>query len=139
MAKIANEATPADVAEWKRWRAKASYQKGVMNRTETAYATYLERLRMAGMVVSYAFEPEKLRLALRTYITPDFRIVLTSGAVEWHEVKPARGGGRKGFYAREDAWLKLKVAAERYPDTPFFVVWPDGRHGWNQQLVERGT
>lgn len=77
-----------------------------MNKTEAAYAAYLEQLRIIGDVREWAFEPENLRLADRTYYRPDFRVVTEEGYVEFHEVK--------GFW-RDDALVKIKVAAKLHP------------------------
>jgi hypothetical protein len=128
-----NRATPADVAAWKGGGKRQAYAQGRMNAGEAAYADYLEIQRRAGAIVSWGYETVKLRLALRTFLTPDFRVVLADGTVEYHEVK-----GRKGsrFYCREDAWIKLKVAADRYPER-FVVVWPAKGGGWCREIVAR--
>jgi hypothetical protein len=97
--------------------------KPLMNRTEAAYAEHLEARRRAGDVVWYAFEWASLRLADRTHYRPDFAVLVRdSGAIEagpagtytreprfvleFHEVK--------GFW-RDDARVKIKVAAEAFP------------------------
>lgn len=77
-----------------------------MNGTEAAYAQHLELLKRAGHILRYDFTPEKFRLADRTFYTPDFRVVKPDGQVEFHEVK--------GFM-RDDAAVKIKVAAEMHP------------------------
>lgn len=79
---------------------------GVMNKTEARYAERLETLRLAGEVLWYAFESVKLRLADRTHYTPDFIVMMADGTTEFHEVK--------GFW-RDDARVKIKIAAELYP------------------------
>lgn len=126
---IANIASPEDIARWRR-----RHKPGEMNRGEAAYAQHLEALRLAGRLRAWQYEPPKLRLALRTFYTPDFQVVTASGKVEYHEVKGRKG---KGFYAREDAMIKLKVAAERYRDATFFICWPaKGKGaGWMFQRV----
>lgn len=78
-----------------------------MNKTEAAYARKLETQREQGSILRFDFEPETLRLANRTSYTPDFRVILPDGTVEFHEVK--------GGYVREDAWVKFKMAAELHP------------------------
>lgn len=83
-----------------------------MNRTEAAYATRLEMLRRAGEIVDWGFEPIKLRLADRTWYTPDFLVVFAD-RFELHEVK--------GFW-RDDARVKWKVAAELFPWFQFVAV-----------------
>lgn len=79
---------------------------GTMNRTEAAYAERLEEMKQAGTVVWYAFEGVTFKLADRTRYTPDFAVMLADGVMEMHEVK--------GFW-RDDARVKIKVAAEMYP------------------------
>ncbi|MDR2219740.1 MAG: DUF1064 domain-containing protein [Methylobacillus sp.] len=81
-------------------------KSGQMNKTEAAYADHLELLRRAGEVLWYRFEGMKLRLADNTFYTPDFAVMLANRQLEAHEVK--------GFW-RDDARVKIKVAAEMYP------------------------
>ena len=77
-----------------------------MNRTESAYAELLERLRAGGYVLWYSFEGIKLRLADQTFYTPDFAVMASDGVMAIHEVK--------GHW-RDDARVKIKVAADLYP------------------------
>jgi hypothetical protein len=79
---------------------------GAMNKTEAAYAATLELRRAAGEVVWFKFEGLKFRLADNTFYTPDFAVMLASGAMEAHEVK--------GFW-QDDAKGKIKIAADMYP------------------------
>jgi len=79
---------------------------GAMNKTEAAYAGHLEARKAAGEVAWYLFEAVKLRLADNCFYTVDFAVMLTDGVLEMHEVK--------GFWA-DDARVKIKVAAERFP------------------------
>jgi hypothetical protein len=89
------------------------YRPGRMNGLETAYSKVLEARRLAGDIRSWRFEAMTLRLADRTRLTPDFLVILPSGAHQFHETK-----GRW----REDARVKIKVAAEQYPEYSFFGV-----------------
>ena len=91
-----------------RGRARVPHQPGKMNKLEQAYADHLELRLRAGEIASFDFEPEKFRLADRTYYTPDFRVILPDGLVEFHEVK--------GHW-EDDARVKTKVAAEMHPYT----------------------
>jgi hypothetical protein len=77
-----------------------------MNKTEADYASHLELQKRAGVISEWAFQPEKLRLADRTFYEPDFRVIASDGTVEWHEVK--------GHW-EDDARVKIKVAAELHP------------------------
>lgn len=78
-----------------------------MNKTEEAYAAELELRLRAGEVAWYRFEAIKLRLAKRTWYTPDFLIGYADGTMEFVEIK--------GGFVRDDAAVKVKVAREMYP------------------------
>jgi hypothetical protein len=83
-----------------------------MNNTELAYANYLYGLQLGGEIISYEYEPEKLTLAPNCTYTPDF-LVIKADSKEFHEVK--------GFM-RDDAAVKLKVAAVMFPEYKFILV-----------------
>lgn len=82
------------------------HKSGEMNRTEAKYADHLELLKRAGEISDYRFECVKLRLADKTFYTPDFMVVASDGTIEMHEVK--------GFW-EDDARVKIKVAASEFP------------------------
>jgi hypothetical protein len=88
-----------------------------MNKTEERYADQLELRRRVGEIREWAFEPENLRLADRTFYAPDFRVILANGEVEMHEVKG---------YWRDDALVKIKVAASLHPYRFIAVQWKGG-------------
>ena len=113
-------------------KAKASTRPNGMNATEIRYAALLTTRVHAGEIARFDREPEGLRLADRCVYWPDFRVINNDGTVEFHECK-----GRSGdkFHAREDAWIKLKVAAATHPMYRFLVVWPSKRGGWESQNV----
>lgn len=79
---------------------------GEMNKLERDYAFVLEAKQNRGEIDRWDYEPEKLRLADRTFYSPDFRVVMLDGTIEFHETK--------GFW-EEDARVKIKVAAEQHP------------------------
>lgn len=79
---------------------------GVMNKTEAAYAAFLDTLVQCGDVVWYRFEAVKLRLAKNTTYTPDFLVLRADGSLECHECK--------GHW-QDDARVKIKVAADIFP------------------------
>lgn len=81
---------------------------GKPNKSEAAYAAHLDALRSIGQVLWFRFEGIKLRLADNTFYTPDFAVMVASGALEMHEFK--------GFM-EEDANVKIKTAARQYPFT----------------------
>ncbi len=77
-----------------------------MNRLEVQYDAYLWLLRHSGEILWHKFEAIKLRLAENTFYTPDFAVMQRDGLFEFHECK--------GFW-RDDARVKIKVAASLYP------------------------
>lgn len=105
---------------------------GAMNKTEAAYAATLELRRAAGEVLWFKFEGLKFRLADNTFYTPDFAVMVASGAMEAHEVK--------GFMM-EDANAKVKIAADMYPFA-FFIVRAKAKRdggGWELKGVGNGS
>lgn len=90
----------------RRIQALGRMKAGAMNKTEQAYAATLELRRHAGEVAWFKFEGLKFRLADNTFYTPDFAVMLSSGALEAHEVK--------GHW-EDDARAKIKIAADMYP------------------------
>src|SRR6202012_3886890 len=76
------------------------------NKTEAMYDSRKLAIGKAnGLIKDYAFETMKFRLAKRTWFTPDFPVLLLDYTLALVEVK--------GGYIREDAMIKLKVAAEQ--------------------------
>lgn len=95
------------------YRALGRLKKGTLNRTEQAYSNWLEAKKRGGEILHYQFEAVKLRLADRTFYSPDFLVINKDLQVEIHEVK--------GFMT-DDANVKIKVAAEQFPFFIFKVV-----------------
>lgn len=96
----------------RRMQALGRLKTGEMNQTERRYADRLETLYKAGEIAWYAFEPMNLRLGDKCFYRVDFMIMLNDGRLEAHEVK--------GFWT-DDARVKIKVAAEKFP-FPFVAV-----------------
>lgn len=100
---------------------------GDMNKTEQAYADHLEARRLAGEILWWAYEPWKFRLADRTFLTPDFGVMLADGTLECHEVK--------GHW-EDDARVKIKVAAVLH--WPFrWVAAQRMKGGWRLERFNR--
>ena len=97
---------------------------GIMNRMEEAFAERLELLKKSGEISDYRFEAATLRLAPKTTYTPDFLVV--SDHIILYEVKGFR---------RDDAMVKLKVAAKMFPFFEFILVTQD-RQGWKHTKIE---
>ena len=105
------------------------HQDGRMNKTEAAYAKRLEVERFAGRVALWRFEELKLRIADRTWYTPDFVVLDKEGHLELHEVK--------GGHWEDDARVKVKAVAEAYPEFRVVAVTKvpkkDGG-GWKEEV-----
>lgn len=84
-----------------------------MNRTEAKYAGELEVRRLAGEIWAWWFEPLKLRLADKTYYTPDFLVQHADDRLEFVEIK--------GHW-EDDARVKWKTAAELCPWAWFTAI-----------------
>lgn len=87
------------------------------NKTEQAFGLWLLSGVQHGTYQWYAYEPWKLRLAKKTWYTPDFVALTNLGFLWVYEVK--------GFW-RDDARVKIKVAAETYKFLKFVAVTKDG-------------
>ena len=96
-----------------------------MNRWERGYADHLELRKRGGEVKVYEFERFKLKLADKTYYTPDFLVVLADDTIELHEVK--------GHW-EEDARVKWKATADRYPIFRFVAV-TGGPGKWRYEVA----
>ena len=81
---------------------------GAMNKTEAAYANYLEKQKQFGEVAWFAFEPMNLKLADKCFYKVDFLVMLKSGQIECHEIKG---------YMTDDSLVKFKVAGQKFPFT----------------------
>ena len=95
-----------------------------MNKLEREYAGVLALRRAAGEIADFWFEGIKLKLADRTYYTPDFLVQLSAGALELHETK--------GHW-EDDARVKVKMAAALFPFRIFAVKKQGG--SWCEEEV----
>jgi hypothetical protein len=78
-----------------------------MNQTEKLYSEILNTRKASGEIDAWWYEGVTLKLAGDCRYTPDFFILLSNGEGEFHETK--------GAYIRDDAKVKLKVAAAQFP------------------------
>ena len=94
------------------------------NKTEAAFDTHLAERQAAGSILEYAWEPLKLRIGPRTWLTLDF-------AVKRLPPRHLALVDVKGGPWEDDAAVKLKVAAEKFAWlADVYVVRRSGRHGW---------
>jgi hypothetical protein len=104
---------PTDWKAQPKAHGRPQHEPGKMNKREARYASDLEIQRKSGDIAWWAFEPIKLRLADRTFYTPDFVVMLNDGSIEFHEVK--------GHF-EDDAAVKHKVAIETYWMFEFKII-----------------
>lgn len=100
----------------------ASTDEAKLNKTEQAYLNYIRCLGFAWIGVQNL----TLKLADDTRYTPDFVTVDVNGHLDCREVK--------GFF-RDDAKVKIKVAARMFPWITFQVVRKTDK-GWEHQIVK---
>ncbi len=104
------------------------HEAGRMNKSEAEY-----RLMLGARpdVFSVDYERITFKLADDTRYTPDFHVLTRSGEIEIHEVK--------GFM-EDDAWVKLKVAAEQFQMYRFFKATRRAKkHGGGWEVKEVPT
>lgn len=89
---------------------RGSTPRGQMNKTEARFADWLTSRTFSGEIRGFVFEPFKVRLGenWRTTYTPDFMIQHLDDTLELVDVKGSGGW-------EDDARVKIKVAAEQYP------------------------
>ena len=99
---------------------------GSMNGLEKEYDQHLWERKLLGEVAEYHFDAIKFRLAEKCFYEPDFLVMLSNGDIEIHEVK--------GFW-EDDARVKIKVAAEKYPFTFIAVTKKPKKEGggWEKE------
>jgi len=84
-----------------------------MNKLERHYSWFLDGLVESGVVTRYRFGEVKVRLADKTWYSPDFQVWLHYGRVVMVETKG---------WCRDDAAVKFKVARERYSEYQWMMV-----------------
>ena len=125
--------TRSHARQMPRNRVLGRLKAGEMNKTESAYAEHLKAAQIAGEVDAWWFECVGLKVAAKCHYYPDFMVLLPDGRLEVHEVKARAANG--SYRAEDDARVKLKVCAEKFP-FPLVVVWPKQggfRAGWERE------
>jgi hypothetical protein len=99
------------------------HEADTMNGMEKRYAAYLETRRVCGEIAAWKFEAIKLKLAKATFYNPDFLVVMPDVRLELHETKG---------WLEDDASVKLKVAAQMFPEFKIVLVkWNKRTKGWD--------
>jgi hypothetical protein len=102
--------------------------RGKMNKLERSMALELEAKKRAGDIHEWRYERVTLKLADDTRYTPDFEVIENDGALTMVETK-----GRW----MDDAKVKIKVAAEQFPERTFKAFRPRAKkHGGGWDIEE---
>jgi hypothetical protein len=102
------------------------------NKWEAAYARdVLEPRRLAGEIDSYSFEPVTLLIGFDCRYRPDFGVKLSGFAGDWHEFHEVKG------FMRDDARVKLVVAASLFPSATFWLATRARNGAWTMKLMLR--
>jgi hypothetical protein len=115
-------------------RARGRSQRhtpGVQNQLEARYEReVLIPAKLSGGVVDYWFEAITLKLADGARYTPDYLVLDSDLVVELVDTKARWSNGQ---IAREDALLKMKFAAQRFPLFRFVAAVWDTKAGWSRK------
>lgn len=93
-------------------RKRRIKEKG-MNKTEREFSKILDKAARKGEIVRWQFEEVSLKIAPSTRYIPDFIAVLPTGAWQVFEIKG---------HLEDDAAVKFKAAAEKYPEMSFHML-----------------
>lgn len=88
----------------------------VRSRWEANWARYLNFLQSQGQIISWAYEPETFEFPIKRgtrFYTPDFKVILPDGSVEYHEVKG---------YMTPESKTRAKRMAKYYPRIKIVMV-----------------
>lgn len=105
-AQLGAQRSPDTAAEWRT-------EFDGMNKTERRRWVELEAMKRAGVIRDCKYNAVTLMLANRCRYTPDFLVEHVDSRLELEEVK--------GFW-RDDARVKIKVAARLYPMFAFTAL-----------------
>lgn len=94
------------------WFCIGSKRMFLRSSWEVKYARHLEKLLRGGKILAWEYESKSFDLIVKSY-TPDFVVVTTTGAVEYHEVK-----GWMDARSR----LNCKLMASLHPDVKLKLI-----------------
>lgn len=106
-----------------------------MNRLETEYSLHLEALKANGTILDWKYEAFKLKLADKTYYSPDFFVLLPDCSIELHDTKAAwkQKDGSYKPHVEAASSIKIKLAAQEFPFV-FKHIWKLKGQGWQEHV-----
>lgn len=119
---ILSKRAPKPSGGVQRWQALGRLPAGELNRTEKAFAAYLQERQAAGAIIWWKSHPFNVRLAENTFYRPDFLCLLADMSLVIYEVK--------GSYTSDKGQMKIKLCVEALP--VFKVIKASRKNGvWN--------
>ncbi len=116
-----------------------------MNGIEEEFAWLLEQRKRSGEIVDYIFEALIFRLADRTMYTPDFLIVHSDyfelvdvkarGIAKLIRSKTGKEYKKQWSSKRDDAAVKIKVAAAIFPWMRWAYYFREANGTWTREVV----
>ncbi len=116
-----------------------------MNAIEEEFAWMLEQRKRTSEIVDYAFEAMIFRLADRTTYTPDFVIVhldhfelvdvKARGVAKMVQSKSGKVYKKQWTSKRDDAAVKMKVAAELFPWMRWAYYYHEADGQWTREGI----
>lgn len=103
---------------------------GELNKTEKAYRDLLEEQKTSGEILWYSFDSIKLRLANNTFLSVDFFILTKDFKLQAIDVKGSLA------IITDDAKVKMKVAADKFPLEFFYAIPKPKKEGGGFMLIE---
>ncbi len=108
-------------------KAKSRIPPDRMNKTEKRFAAELWAREREGKIIKWEYEALRLILGHACSYTPDFYVLDPQGNICFYEVK--------GFW-RDDARVKIKTAARKFPEFTFVAVSWSKQAGWQYEEIK---
>lgn len=125
----APESAPANVVPLQPWAPPHGIPDDGMNKTERRYLMWLRCFKDKWIAVHSI----TLKLAHDCRLTMDFAVVDESG-LRLIDTKAFNRKTRKP-HIEDDALVKMRVAADRYPWIRFVIAWEDETGAWQHKDV----
>ena len=106
-------------------------KRNKLERSFEAEVLYWHKLR--GEIADYKSQAIRLQLANGVTYLPDYYVLGNDRSGTFIEIKGEKRNGRT--IARDDAAVKIKIAAKEYPEFRFHLAWKSRSGEWRYQIV----
>ena len=100
-----------------------------MNKTEQRLEQHLANQKLAGEILWYKMHGFGMRLADNTFFYPDAMVMENDRSISIYDAKAQNRSTGKGLW-KDDAKVKIKVAAELFPIFRFRGISYTKKNGW---------